>query len=266
MRDTAIPNDDGRRAVMSANSLTRIFVCLLGAGAVAWGGWMLPLFWQEASTRSIAAKVLQGDSIKLQPLVEQVQQAERGTHYRFCNPVALHSVFVLRLAIMNKAIEAADQPVIQSSYNPLYDSGRAALACTPTDSFVWLTLFWLDAGRHGLNGDNANYLRLSYGFGRNEGWIALWRIRLALLMFERLPPDLASDALDDFTDIVSTGQYYGQTVEMFLNASPVVQNRIVERLQTASLTVREAFARIVHYRGMDVAIPGVGQPEARPWR
>src|SRR5690348_5589922 len=263
MRDTAIPNDVGRPAV---NTLTRIFVCLLGASALAWGGLTLPLFWQEASPRSIAAKVLQGDSFKLQSLVEQIQQAEPATHYRFCNPVALHSVFVLRLAILNKAIEAASKPLIESSYNPLYESGRARLACAPTDSFVWLTRFWLDAGKRGLNGDSTNYLRLSYDFGRNEGWIALWRLRLALLMFERLPPGLANDALNDFTNIMGTGQYYGPTVEMFIDASPLVQSRIVERLTAVSPTVRQAFARILRYQGMEVAIPGVEQPETRPWR
>jgi hypothetical protein len=266
MRDTAIPNDIGRRPVPRANSLTRIFICLLGTGAIAWGVFTLPLFWQEASPRSTAAKALQGESFKLQSLVEQAQQAERATHYRFCNPVALHSLFVLRLSVMNHAIEVANQPMVDVSYDPLHDAARGALACTPADSFIWLTLFWLDVGKRGLDDNNANYLRLSYGFGRNEGWIARWRIRLGLLLFERLPPDLSSDVMDDFINLMDTGQYYWQTAGMFMDASPLIQDRIVERLKTASLATRQAFARTLHNRGMDVTIPGVERPEARPWR
>jgi hypothetical protein len=266
MRDTAIPNDVGRRAVPRANGLTRIFVCLLGAGAIAWGVFTLPLFWQEASPRSTAAKILQGDSFKLQSLVEQAQQVDRAAHYQFCNPVALHSLFALRLAIMNKAVEDANQPLINSSYNLLYDVGRRSLACTPANSFTWLTLFWLDVSKRGFNDNNAGFLRLSYLFGPNEGWIALWRIRLALLLFDRLPLDLAGDAMDDFINIMNSGQHYWQTAGMFIDASPVIQNRIVERLKTASLATRQAFVRTLHDRGMDVAIPGVQRPEARPWR
>jgi hypothetical protein len=264
MRDMVMANDVDRPA--TANRLTRVFVCLLGAGAIAWGGFALPLFWQEASPRSTATKILQGNSFKLQSLVAQAHQAETATHYRFCNPVALHSVFVLQLSILNQAIEAANQPLGESPYHPVSDAAQRALACAPTDSFVWLTLFWLDAGQHGLNRDNTNYLRLSYDFGRNEGWIALWRFRLALLFFERLPPDLASDALDDFINLMETGQYYWPTAGIFIDASPGIQSRIVERLKTADLATRQAFARTLHDRGMDVAIPGVEQPEARPWR
>jgi hypothetical protein len=266
MHDTAIPNDIDRRAVPRANSLTRIFICLLGAGAIGWGIFTLPPFWREASPRSTAAKVLQGDTFKLQSLVEQAQQADRDAHYEFCNPVALHSLFALRLAIITNAIEAANQPLINSSYNPLHDAAQRLLVCAPADSFTWLTLFWLDVSKRGLNDNNVSYLRLSYLFGRNEGWIALWRIRLALLLFERLPVDLASDAMDDFINIMNTGQYYWQTAGMFMDASPVIQNRISERLKTASLATRQAFARTLHDRGMDVAIPDVERPEARPWR
>jgi hypothetical protein len=266
MRDTAIPNEVGRHAVAGVNGLTRIFACLLGAGAIAWGGLTLPMFWQEAAPRSTAAKVLQGDGFKPQALAEEAQQADRATHYRFCNPVALHSLFVLRFSIMNQAIEAANQPLVESSYNPLHEAGQDALACSPADSLVWLTLFWLDVGKSGLDDKNANYLRLSYGFGRNEGWIALWRIRLGLLLFGRLPPDLASDVLDDFINVMDTGHYYWQTAGMYMDASPVIQSRIVDRLKTASFATRQAFARTLHDRGMDVAIPGVERPEARPWR
>jgi hypothetical protein len=163
-------------------------------------------------------------------------------------------------------MEAADQPLVSSSYDPLYDAGRRVLACAPADSLVWLTLFWLDTGKRGLTDQNASYLRLSYALGRNEGWIAEWRLRLALLLFKQLPPDLSNDAVDDFVNLVSTGQYYWQAAGMFIDARPLVQYRIIDRMKTANIALRQAFARTLHERGMDIDIPGVERPAPRPWR
>ena len=149
---------------------------------------------------------------------------------------------------------------------PLYNAARKALTCAPTDSFLWLTLFWLDAVKHGLEQNNANYLRLSYALGPNEAWIAMWRIRLAFQLFEKLPPDLSADAIDEFIMLVNTGQLYWQTAGMFRDVSPVIQNSIVEKLKTLNVSFRRAFARTLHDRGVDVTIPGVETPDVRPWR
>jgi hypothetical protein len=129
-----------------------------------------------------------------------------------------------------------------------------------------LTLFWLDAGKHGLEPDNENYLRLSYALGANEAWIAQWRNRLAFARFERLPTDLSDDAIDEFIKLLDTGQLYWQTAAIFASAPAAAQSRIVEHLNTANAISREAFARVLHDKGLDVIIPGVERPESRPWR
>ena len=131
---------------------------------------------------------------------------------------------------------------------------------------LWLTLFWLDAIKHGLDINNANYLRLSYTLGPNEAWIALWRIRLAFQLFEKLPPDLSGDAIDEFIMLVNTGQLYWQTAGIFRDAPPAIQNRIVEKLNTLNVRFRRLFARTLQDRGVDVTIPGVETPDVRPWR
>ena len=245
---------------------TRIVICLLGLAAIAWGVFELPLFWQEASSRSIASRLLQGETFKTQLLLSEVQQAEDTDRQPFCNPAMLRSLVTLRLFILNESIAAANRALVNSSYDPVYNAARKALACAPTESFVWLTLFWLDAGKHGLDPNNANYLRLSYALGPNEAWIALWRIRLAFQLFEKLPPDLSGDAIDEFIMLVNTGQLYWQTAGMFRDAPPIIQNRIVAQLKTSNVTFRRAFARTLHDRGVDVIIPGVGTPDVRPWR
>ena len=252
--------------IRATHNQTRIVICLLGLSAIAWGAYELPLFWQEASPRSIASRLLQGDSFKTELLLSEVRQAEDTDRQPFCNPAMLRSLVTLRLFILNGSIAAANQALVESSYDPLYQAARTALTCSPADSFVWLTLFWLDAGKHGLDTNNANYLRLSYALGPNEAWIALWRIRLAFQLFEKLPPDLAGDAIDEFVMLVTTGQLYWQTAGLFRDAPPIIQNRIVEQLETSNITFRRAFARTLHDRGVDVLIPGVETPDVRPWR
>ena len=44
----AIPNKARGVRMSAAYLLARTFIWLLGLGAVAWGGFVLPLFWQQA--------------------------------------------------------------------------------------------------------------------------------------------------------------------------------------------------------------------------
>ncbi len=260
----AIPNEMDRRSAHVANHLTRIFVFLLGVGAVVWGLFILPVFWQQASARWVAAKILQGETFKPQVLIDAAQQVDKAAQSGFCNPDALHSRFVLRLFSLQESITGANPTVVHSSYAPLYAAAGNALACAPADSFAWLSLFWMDAGRHGLDARNANFLRLSYDLSPNEAWIALWRSQLAMLLFEQLAPDLASKASEEFVKLVNTDWFYWQTAVIFKNASSTARNRVLEQLKSLKLSTRQAFAKALREQGLNVAVPGVERP-ARPW-
>jgi hypothetical protein len=135
----------------------------------------------------------------------------------------------------------------------------------PADSFSWLTLFWLSAGDGGLKSDSANYLRLSYAFGPNEGWIALWRVRLALTVFAQLPTDLSTDAIEDFVKLLNTGLLFRETAEIFANVAPNVQSNILENLKMTNPITREIFARVLYEKGLAVNIPDTKTPGLRPW-
>lgn len=256
--------------IAAGNFFARTFVGLLGLGAVAWGGTLLPLFWQQAPLNRVSAEVLQGHTFRAQSLLDLAQQAASAGHSAFCNPATLHDAIIVRLVALEEAIATSDQTIIHSAYDPLYDATRAALTCSPTDSFAWLTLFWLEVGKHGYAADDARYMRLSYALGPNEGWIAHWRNQLAFAVFERLPTDLADEALDEFIKLVDTGpiyrQVYDQAAAIFTNAAPAVQSRIVEHLATADSVPRQVFARTLYDKGLDVTIPGIDFTPARPWR
>jgi hypothetical protein len=265
MTDMAMPNEI-RLRIAAAYFLVRACVCLLGLGAIAWGGFVFPLFWQQATLNRVASQLLQGQTFKRQALLDEALKADTDERSSFCNPTQLHNLVILRLVLLDDAIAAKNQTLIDSAYAPLYDATRRALACAPADPFTWLTLFSLDAGKHGFDRYNAAYLRLSYVLGPNEGWIALWRSRLAFAMFERLPDDLSDDAIDDFIKLVDTGKLYPETAAIFASAAPAVQSRIVAHLDTAKVIPRQTFAKTLYDNGLDVIIPSVGTSDARPWR
>jgi hypothetical protein len=261
----ATPNEIPVR-ILSGNFLLRTCVYLLGFGAITWGGFVLPLFSREAPLNRVTAEVLEGHAFKTQALLSEARKADTDEPSSFCNPVQSRDAVILRLALLDDAIRAANHTLIDSAYAPLYDVTRRALACVPTDSFTWLTLFWLDAGKRGLAPENVNYLRLSYALGPNEGWIALWRSKLAFAVFAQLPADLADDAVDDVIKLVDSAQLIQQAAAIFASASPAAQSRVVAHLQTAKANTRQWFANTLRDRGLDVVIPNVAAPQAPPWR
>ena len=121
--------------VTAAIGLTYIAVLVLGTGAIAWGAFMLPIFWQQASPKFAASRILQGDTFKIQTLTNLVQQTETDGNHPFCNPVALRNDVVLHLAILNQSIAVANQALVQSSYRSAYDATRKALSCAPAGLF-----------------------------------------------------------------------------------------------------------------------------------
>jgi hypothetical protein len=243
----------------------RIFLWLLGSGAIAWAAFVLPLFWQQATLSRVASELLQGHSFKIQWVLREAQEAEAAQQSSFCDPTILHDAVVLHLAILDDAMSASNKTLVNSAYSPLYDSTRRALSCAPADPFAWLTLFWLDFSKYGFERDNATYLRLSYALGPNEGWIALRRSRLAIALFPRLPADLADDAIDEFIRLVDTGTLYSETAGIFASATPAVQSRLLERIKSAKAVPRQIFARTLYDEGFDVKILGIDGP-AQPWR
>ncbi len=252
-----------RKAVSGA----RIFVSVLGLGAIAWGALFLPYFWHQAALNRVTEEVVQGHTFALRTLLDEAREAgSPAQNASFCDPVRLHDAVILRLAALEQAVAVSDQTYLGSAYEPLSGATRAALGCSPTDGFAWLTLFWLEVRKHGYQSNYGNYLRLSYALAPYEGWIALWRSKLAITVLDRLPDDLSAQALDEFTELVETERLYPQSMAIFASAPPGTQARLAERLKTAKPVPRQVFARMLYDSGTDVTIPGVDATPSRPWR
>ena len=248
--------------IATAHVLPRIFVFLLGLGAVAWGGVVLPLVRQQTPVNRVASELLKGRDFKLQTLTAEAQTAS-AEQSPVCSPTELRSAVVLGRAILSDAV-GSDHASVEPDYLSLVSSARRAVSCSPGDPFAWLTLFGLDAAKNGLTPENERFLRLSYALGPNEGWIAYWRVQLALAQFKRLPTDLSNDVVDDFVKLVDTQVLYRETAEIFAKAPPEAQRQIGDHLKNSETNPRQIFARVLYDKGLE--IPGITRPPARPWQ
>jgi hypothetical protein len=238
---------------------------ILGLAGVIWGLLLLPRLTQLGPLNRITAEILQHHSFAQPVLLAEADRISLSTKSRLCNPSELHNAVVLHLAILEGAIKSGDQTKAEPAYGGLHDMVEAALACTPSDAFAWLTLFWLDSSRRSISAANAQYLRLSYTLAPNEAWIALWRSKLAFSVFEQLPEDLAEDALNEFVRLVDTGRLYPEMATIFTQAGLSAKGRIVERLANADAIARSLFARTLYDMGSEIEIPNTRMPGLRSW-
>jgi hypothetical protein len=246
-------------------SAARIFLVLIGGGAIVWGASTLPMFWQQSKLERVAGYLMNRAAFKpgaLDPLIPQVEAVEGS---EICRPAGLRSAAIIRLRLAEEAMAAGARREIDGRLSALQASIRKSLACAPSDPFLWMVMAWLDGATGGFRPVQLQYLRLSYRFGPNEGWVVARRVRFALSTFERLPPDLAEAATNEFARMVD-GWVYPDSVALFTGPGWPIHDRLLASLKNVGELQREAFAKALYKQGYDVAVPGITAPEPRPWR
>lgn len=242
----------------------RAFVILLGLASIAWGGFLLPIFWQQSTLHDMANEYVQGHTFAIQSLLQEAELIGPLESSSYCNPTALHDIVMLRLAILEEAVAQDNLTLVDSAAVPLEEASWASLSCAPADPFVWLVLFWVDARKQGAQSNTVAFLRLSYASGPNEGWIDLWRNQLVMKLFEHLPDDLKNDALDEFMKLVNTGRLYEQTAAIFAAATPSTQSQIAARVRASNDITRRVFATVLYDKGVDVGVISSIAPTWQP--
>jgi hypothetical protein len=239
-------------------------VIALGALAVGWGVFLLPVFWQQSSIERISARILAGATFKVETLTSYLPLLEAAEQAKLCRPIAVRSAAILRLHMLEQSIASAQRTSIDDQMVALRDAARRALACSPADSFLWLVLYWVESARDGFSADKLDYLRLSYRLGQNEGWITLKRNRAVLALFEVLPSDLREKALAEFLSLV-TGQLYRETVAIFLDQRENVKDQLLAGVSRLEKNHQRAFDEAASDRGYALELPAVERQERRPW-
>lgn len=182
-----------------------------------------------------------------------------------CRPGSLQSAAVIHLRLVERAMETSSQQAAGSALDQLISSVRKSLECAPSDSFLWFVLYWAETARNGVNPSYLDFLRLSYKYGPNEGWIALKRSPYALAVFEQLPAATAGQVVAEFAGLVNSG-FHNEAAKILLGASKHIQSRLLQSLASLPERQRVDFANEIHRQGYNLAVPGVAPHEARPWQ
>jgi hypothetical protein len=243
--------------------LARVIIFLLGSVAAAWGAYQFSLARQNEPVERAASDLLKGRGFSSRTLTKLISDSDGAAAHAICTPSELRSLVVLRIALLKSEI-ADGKALDNAAYLRLYQQVLAALECSPSDSFLWEILFWLDASRDGLTPQNTKFLRMSFGSGPNEGWVAFSRVQVALPLLDRLPDQLSQNVIDDFVKLLNTQILYNDLAAVLANEPPGVQSRVIGSLKATNLPVRQSFASALRDKGVDVIVPGVQAPD-RPW-
>ena len=104
---------------------------------------------------------------------------------------------------------------------------------------------------------------MSYQLGPNEGWVALKRNPVAFANYEGLPPDLVTKAITEFLALINS-EFYEQAVDILSGPAWQLRDIIIPHLAGLPDRRREAFAKAVYARGLEVKMPGIKQPNSKP--
>lgn len=244
--------------------LVHCFVVVLGCIAVGWGLFVFPIFWDESSIERIANQIIAGDQFKMSILARQFPIMASIERSAYCRPSAVRSAAIIQLHMVEGAAPANNRERFDGRLKSFSHAIRSSLSCAPSDPFLWLVLYWLEGTQDGFRSEDLKYLRMSYRLGPNEAWIALKRNHVAFARLPQLPPDLAENAINEFTTLLES-KFIDQAVEIFIGLAWPERNLILSRLVGVADQDRRLFADALYNRGYDVNVPGVASRDSSPW-
>jgi hypothetical protein len=219
--------------------VARIFNISIGLAAVGWGTFAGPIFWRQTSTATLGTKIVAGERFKAGVLEEYLAGLDPSIRNGLCQPVTLRTLAIARLRLAEEAI-------------------RSSLSCTPTDPFLWFSLFWMQTSVRGLQRDNFKLLRQSYSFGPNEGWLSVRRNRLAIAIYPSLPDDLKQAATDEFVQLVKS-DFVTVAADILAVPGVSVRTMLLNRLDGAGIDERKLrfLSMLLAKKDIEVAFPNL---------
>jgi hypothetical protein len=246
-----------------ANFVLRGVIAVFGVCAIAWAVDVMPAYRADVSLVGNAQLALSGDKFNAVQL-SAMKRDLNAASTKPLQPSALTNIAIMRLLLLESALNAGNrQPV--SDLADLQTVVSAALAQSPTTSFMWLTDLWLKRRSGGFAESDWNLLRMSYWSGPNEAWIAVRRNHLALGVFQSLPSDLAEQALSEFVELVRSG-LYADASNILAGPGWPIHEQLLSRLVGVDEANRRGLARALASKDLDgVTVPGLEDRPSRPF-
>jgi hypothetical protein len=222
----------------SSRIFLRIILIGIGVAAIFWASFVFPVFRQDAAKQDVAAHILTGDDFRSDLLA--YLDSENDLSQTFPNPTGLRSSSIIRLRRAELALASQKQNEAYADLASLNHLLVRALTVTPTDSFLWLALFWTQNMAHGYGSQSLEYLKMSYICGPREGWVAARRNRLAIALFGALPSDIRIAALSEFNDLVMYG-YMPEAAKIFVGPGWSRRDLLILNLSGLPRETRDSF-------------------------
>jgi hypothetical protein len=245
--------------------LARTCVILFGVLAVVWAILVFPVFLQQQKPVAMAGALERGGSYDLANMLGQTGTVPDMDYPGFCNAAMLRADMIILTKVLADSSVVENRSLQEAGWQKLHSTTRALLACSPSDSLGWLILFWLNVSKNGYSTEYGNYLQLSYETSPNEAAVALWRNRLVLGLYDRLPSQFTDRAVPEFVKLINSERLYAEMGDVFERAAPALQQRLAFAMKTADPRSREVFARMLHDRGTRAVIPDTQSILDRPW-
>jgi hypothetical protein len=247
-----------------ANFVRRSFVVMFGICAIAWAADTFLVYRAEDSLGDVARRILSGNQFKATQLSAMKRQLDAAPAKPF-QASSLSSAAVIRLLLLERDFKAGNQQPSASDIVELQSVVSAALAQSPTNSFMWLTDFWLRRLRGESADGGSALLRMSYWYGPNESWIAVRRNSVALDLFSALPSDLAEQALSEFVRLIRSG-FYVEASNILSGPGWAIREQLLSRLVQVDEADRRGFARALASKDLvGVKVPNVDERPSRPF-
>jgi hypothetical protein len=238
--------------------VARIFNISIGLAAVGWGTFAGPIFWRQTSTATLGTKIVAGERFKAGVLEEYLAGLDPSIRNGLCQPVTLRTLAIARLRLAEEAISDGQGAFIDQALTAGETALRSSLSCTPTDPFLWFSLFWMQTSVRGLQRDNFKLLRQSYSFGPNEGWLSVRRNRLAIAIYPSLPDDLKQAATDEFVQLVKS-DFVTVAADILAVPGVSVRTMLLNRLDGAGIDERKLrfLSMLLAKKDIEVAFPNL---------
>ena len=110
----------------------------------------LPVFAASAPFEQLSRQILAGEAFREEVLSTAIGRLEARPDLTATRAACARAGAVLRLRLLESALDGVDPAAIDARALALRRALHQALALTPADAFLWLTLYWLKTTRSGF--------------------------------------------------------------------------------------------------------------------
>jgi len=220
--------------------LLRALTTVIGCAGLAWGIFNAARGEAADDFRELESRLLQFETFNEASAVGALASA-LAWDVSPCDNHAQHALLLMEIPLADAALRSGAARDYDERVRSLESRARAALTCTPRDSFIWLVLFGLETGHGVLDQRAFDLLAMSYETSPNEAWIATRRTTLAIPVVLSAPAPIQQRILTEFQGLVSNG-FVELPARAYLRASGATRALLQSRIELLDASRQRAFS------------------------